>query len=129
MATRPTKKPAKPRARPAAGTGPPAATLDVLTPAQAAAYLQVSEEAVRAEAEAGHLPGRRIGGDWRFSRPALLGWLAAAAPTLADWFRDHPPPPWTPEREREVEAEIAELAAFRKSLGTVGDVPPEEEAA
>ena len=29
----------------------------------------------RALAEAGELPGRRIGGDWRFPRAALLEWL------------------------------------------------------
>jgi len=27
-------------------------------------------------AEGGELPGRRIGEDWRFSRSALLAWLA-----------------------------------------------------
>jgi excisionase family DNA binding protein len=44
----------------------PAETPDVLTTEQAAAL-----------AEAGELPGRRIGGDWRFPRAALLEWLAA----------------------------------------------------
>jgi len=51
---------------------------DVLTPAQAAELLQVSEDEVLALAEAGTLPGRRIGEHWRFSRPALIAWLAAA---------------------------------------------------
>jgi excisionase family DNA binding protein len=31
---------------------------------------------VRALAEAGELPGRRVGGDWRFAREAVLRWLA-----------------------------------------------------
>jgi excisionase family DNA binding protein len=56
----------------------PAAQPDVLTPAQAAELLQVSEEEVVELAEAGKLPGRRIGERWRFSRPALIAWLAGA---------------------------------------------------
>lgn len=49
---------------------------DVLTPAQAAELLQVAEDEVVELAEAGTLPGRRIGDRWRFSRPALIAWLA-----------------------------------------------------
>jgi len=55
----------------------PADTPDVLTLEQAAALLQVDPAEVTALAEAGELPGRRIGGDWRFPRAALLEWLAA----------------------------------------------------
>ena len=54
----------------------PAPADDVLTPAQAAELLQVSEEAVLALADMGELPGRRIGDEWRFARAALLAWLA-----------------------------------------------------
>ena len=53
----------------------PAETHDVLTLEQAAALLQVDAAEVAALAEAGELPGRRIGGDWRFPRAALLEWL------------------------------------------------------
>lgn len=56
----------------------PAPLPDVLTPAQAAELLQVSEEEVVGLAEAGTLPGRRIGERWRFSRPALIAWLAGS---------------------------------------------------
>jgi excisionase family DNA binding protein len=54
----------------------PADVPDVLTPAQAAALLQVDEDAVLALAEAGRLPGRRIGDEWRFARTALVAWLS-----------------------------------------------------
>ena len=54
----------------------PAPAPDVLTPAQAAELLQVPEAEVVELAEAGTLPGRRIGEHWRFSRPALIAWLA-----------------------------------------------------
>jgi excisionase family DNA binding protein len=56
----------------------PAPRPEVLTPAQAAELLQVGEDEVVALAEAGTLPGRRIGEQWRFSRPALIEWLAGA---------------------------------------------------
>jgi excisionase family DNA binding protein len=54
----------------------PAAPTDVLTLAGVADLLQAAEEDVRALAEAGELPGRRVGGDWRFAREAVLRWLA-----------------------------------------------------
>ena len=56
----------------------PAPQPDVLTPQQAAELLQVSEAEVVELAEAGKLPGRQIGERWRFSRPALIAWLAGA---------------------------------------------------
>jgi excisionase family DNA binding protein len=54
----------------------PAPMPDVLTPEQAAELLQVPEQELLELAEAGTLPGRRIGDRWRFSRPALIAWLA-----------------------------------------------------
>jgi excisionase family DNA binding protein len=54
----------------------PADIPDVLTPGQAAALLQVDEDAVLALAEEGRLPGRRIGDEWRFARAAVVEWLS-----------------------------------------------------
>jgi excisionase family DNA binding protein len=51
---------------------------EVLTAAETATFLRVEPAAVEALAESGELPARRIGGDWRFSRRAVLDWLAAA---------------------------------------------------
>jgi excisionase family DNA binding protein len=51
---------------------------EVLTLAEAAALLQSPEAAVRELAERGDLPARRIGGEWRFLRRAVLDWLAGA---------------------------------------------------
>ena len=59
-------------------TPAPAPAPDVLTPAQAAELLQVDEEQLLELAEAGSVPGRRIGDHWRFSRPALIDWLAGS---------------------------------------------------
>jgi excisionase family DNA binding protein len=52
---------------------PPA---DVLTVAGVAELLQADEADVRALAESGELPARRVGADWRFAREAVLRWLA-----------------------------------------------------
>src|SRR5438034_11355139 len=55
----------------------PAEELEILTPAQLAGLLQVDEETVVALAEQRELPGRKVGAEWRFSRAAILAWLAA----------------------------------------------------
>ncbi|MGZ4270640.1 MAG: helix-turn-helix domain-containing protein [Solirubrobacteraceae bacterium] len=57
----------------------PAQASDVLTPAQAAELLQAGEAAVIALAESGELPGRQVGGEWRFLRGAVLAWLGGGA--------------------------------------------------
>lgn len=49
---------------------------DVLDVQEAAALLAVSPATVREQARLGRLPGRKIGREWRFSRRALLDWLA-----------------------------------------------------
>lgn len=53
---------------------------DVLTVSEVAEMLRLPEEAVLARAQAGELPGRRFGEEWRFAREAVLGWLAAGEP-------------------------------------------------
>jgi excisionase family DNA binding protein len=55
----------------------PASELEILTPAQLAGLLQIEEETVVELAEQGELPGRKVGEEWRFSREAILAWLAA----------------------------------------------------
>jgi excisionase family DNA binding protein len=52
---------------------------EVLSPVEVADLLQVDESVVEELAEAGELPGRKIGDEWRFSRTAILDWLGAAA--------------------------------------------------
>jgi excisionase family DNA binding protein len=48
---------------------------EVLTLEQLAELLSVDVEAARSLAESGELPGRKIAGEWRFSRLAILDWL------------------------------------------------------
>jgi excisionase family DNA binding protein len=54
----------------------PANELEILTPAQLAGLLQVDEKIVIELAEERELPGRKVGEEWRFSREAILAWLA-----------------------------------------------------
>jgi excisionase family DNA binding protein len=50
---------------------------EILTLAEAASYLRVSEQdVVRLVGKEG-LPGRQVGDDWRFLRAAIDGWLGA----------------------------------------------------
>jgi excisionase family DNA binding protein len=49
---------------------------EVLTLAEAAAYLRVAEEELADLAVGGGIPARRIGGEWRFLRGALDDWLS-----------------------------------------------------
>jgi excisionase family DNA binding protein len=48
---------------------------DVLTLAEAAAYLRVPEHELERIAGTQGLAGRRIGSEWRFSRAAIQDWL------------------------------------------------------
>ena len=54
---------------------------EILTLEEAAALLRVDDDALRSLAEQGDVPARRIGAQWRFSRPALLAWLDPEAGT------------------------------------------------
>jgi excisionase family DNA binding protein len=56
----------------------PAPAPEVLDAVQAAELLAVEPTAVLELAVKGELPGRRIGGEWRFSRSALLAWLGGS---------------------------------------------------
>lgn len=71
-----------PPTRIVAHAGPRAAAHPAVTPeaevlslGEAARLLRVPTESLEPMAESGEIPGRRIGGEWRFSREALLSWL------------------------------------------------------
>jgi excisionase family DNA binding protein len=48
---------------------------EVLDVREAATLLGLDEDVVVREAANGNLPGRRVGGQWRFGRAHLLAWL------------------------------------------------------
>jgi excisionase family DNA binding protein len=49
---------------------------EVMTLEQTAELLQLDNKVVHELAEAGKLPGRKVGYDWRFSRTAVIAWLS-----------------------------------------------------
>ena len=73
---------------------------EVLTLAEAAAYLRVAEAEVINQVRSQGLPARAIAGEWRFLKPAIQQWLATGAPTwemrkaaileLAGKYKDDP---------------------------------------
>jgi excisionase family DNA binding protein len=71
-----TKSPTKPKMGPTPEPAPGfAAPPEVLTLAEAAAYLRVPEEEILQLVGPSGLPGRKIGSEWRFLRSALQHWL------------------------------------------------------
>jgi excisionase family DNA binding protein len=55
---------------------PPAASIDILTPAQIAESLGVTEADVLTTLESGELKGKKIGASWRVTRAAFDAYLA-----------------------------------------------------
>lgn len=49
---------------------------EIMNAAQAAQFLQIDEKNLIELAEAGKLPGKKLGPAWRFSRDALVAWLS-----------------------------------------------------
>jgi len=69
----------KPNRKPQGADGPVG---EVLTLAEAAAYLRVAKEEVLRTVRERGLPGRQFGDEWRFLRAAIEDWLRAGATTL-----------------------------------------------
>lgn len=77
--------------------------LDVLTLDELADYLKVSPAAVRRAIKEQNLPGRNIGGEWRFLRDAVANWLRGQeAPAVqqqqAREAYSQPKPKYTPSQ-------------------------------
>lgn len=47
----------------------------VMTVKEVSAYLRLAESTVYKLAQEGQLPGRKVGGAWRFSRKGIEGWV------------------------------------------------------
>jgi excisionase family DNA binding protein len=62
---------------PSTVNGPPS---EVLTLAEAAAYLRLTEAEVLRLVDEQALPGRRLGPEWRFLKAAIQQWLSAGTP-------------------------------------------------
>src|SRR5947207_665066 len=71
-------KPKAPVAPPPTVNGP--TSPEVLTLAEAAAYLRLSEADVIRLVQSQDLPGRFTGTEWRFLKPAIQAWLSQPPP-------------------------------------------------
>ncbi len=69
----PTTKPIRPKSASSNGVDD-----DVMTLAEAAAFLKVTEADVLQALREHGLPGQQVGATWRFTRTALHRWLSAA---------------------------------------------------
>lgn len=49
---------------------------EILTPKEAALYLNVHVQTIYQLAKNGTLPGRKLGGSWRFNKATLDEWLS-----------------------------------------------------
>ncbi len=49
---------------------------EIMTPREAAEYLTLNVRTIYRLAKDGKLPGRKVGGSWRFSKDALDKWLS-----------------------------------------------------
>jgi excisionase family DNA binding protein len=65
---------------PAIQTGSAGESSEVLTLSEAAAYLRVADDEVLRLANLQELPGRQIGGEWRFLKAGLQDWLRTPPP-------------------------------------------------
>ena len=50
---------------------------ELMTAAEVAVVLRMSRKTVYKLAKAGELPGRKLGGQWRFNRKRVKGWSDA----------------------------------------------------
>lgn len=90
---------------------------EVLDLREAAVLLDLDEQVVADEAARGNLPGRRIGGQWRFSRAHLLAWLGGGS------GQDDTEPPSGRRSLDEEEVDVL-LAACRTSRQAPPSGPP-----
>jgi len=49
---------------------------EIMTPREAAEYLSVHVRTIYRLAKNGEIPGRKVGGSWRFKKNALNEWLS-----------------------------------------------------
>jgi hypothetical protein len=97
---------------------------EVLTLAEAAAFLRVPENGLKADVVDGKVPGRLVAGEWRFSRVGLMCWLGhfetkqlpalLIGKDLVEHIRKIGVP-WNAASEREAEALIAAIKASDRS--------------
>ena len=80
MASKTIKKP-----KPALNGKPLTSPAEVMTLAEAAAFLRVPEDGLKADAASGRVPGRLVADEWRFTKATLLAWFNEPETARGDW--------------------------------------------
>lgn len=80
MASKTIKKP-----KPALNGKPPVSTAEVMTLAEAAAFLRVPEDGLKADAASGRVPGRLVADGGGFTKAILLAWFNEPETVRGDW--------------------------------------------
>ncbi len=57
---------------------------EILTPREAAEYLSIHVRTIYRLAKNGEIPGRKVGGSWRFRKDALDDWLSGKETPLSE---------------------------------------------
>lgn len=65
---------------------------DLLTVEEVSVYLRKSPSTIYRLVRHGHLPGRKVGGTWRFSRRMLEEWIRTSPIILPPETNDSPAP-------------------------------------
>ncbi|AMV30253.1 hypothetical protein VT84_38025 [Gemmata sp. SH-PL17] len=125
MSTRTSKKPKPPAIKSAPDVnGAVAVTSEVMTLAEAAMWLRVSESGLKADTIAGRVPARFVAGEWRFNKAALVAWLSQpelpsnrpkTGAELVERIREINQRSGFKETPEEAEAFIAKMYAARKA--------------
>jgi hypothetical protein len=98
-----------------------------MTLTEAAAWLRVSEEGLKADAVAGRIPARQVAGEWRFNKAVLLTWFAESelnrpktGAELVAHIQEINRNSCYEETPEEAEAFIAQLYKLRKTMWSEG---------
>jgi len=59
-------------------------TKEIMTPHEAAEYLSIHVRTIYRLAKNGEIPGRKVGGSWRFKKDALDEWLSGRENPASD---------------------------------------------
>ncbi len=62
---------------------------EVMTPKEAAEYLSVHVRTLYRLVKKGEIPGRKVGGSWRFKKDALDAWLSGRDKLTASGEKGH----------------------------------------
>ena len=64
---------------------------EILTANEAADYLKINVRTIYRLIREGRIPGRKVGGSWRFRKDILDDWLAGSGDILPEFFEQDLP--------------------------------------